>query len=375
MKTLILAASVAVTVIPTSRAASQDLPPIEIEAGVTTFRLTGQINLGVLFHDDGFEDETYGLVDNDNSSTRLAFEFESEVNEAVTVGGTFEFEYQPYASNVVNLENRDDPDYDLTDENIRKLELFFESDTLGTLSLGQGNMASDGTAQADLSGTTVVANSDIEDTAGGQLLRFSDGTLSEVSLGDDFDNLDGLSRLTRVRYDTPGLLDDRLTLSASYGQDVIGDDDANQYDLAATFEAETDAFTVEAAAAIARPGENTTRLSASASVLHGPTGLSATIAGARQDEDNVEGRYGYVKLGYEVDRLAIGSTAVSIDYYNSADLATEGSAASSFGLAVVQNVDRINTELFATVRSHEYDDDAGDYEDSTAILIGARFSF
>lgn len=119
-----------------------------------------------------------------------------------------------------------------------------------------------------------------------------------MAIGDDFDNLDGLGRLTRVRYDAPTLLDNRLTLSASYGQDAKAGDELNQYDIAAAHGAEAGNVAYgAAAAAYGFAGEDKTLVSGSASVLHGATGFSATVAGGRQDDGDVQGGYGYIKLG------------------------------------------------------------------------------
>ena len=164
-----------------------------------------------------------------------------------------------------------------------------ESARFGTLSFDQGDMASNESAKVDLSATTVVASSDIEDSAGGQLLRTEAGVLSDVAIGDDFDNLDGLGRLTRMRYDAPTLLDDRLTPSASYGQDAQAGHKLDQYDIAAAYGAELGDVTYGVAVAYGFAEEDETILSGSASVLHGPTGFSATVAGGRQDDGDLQG--------------------------------------------------------------------------------------
>jgi hypothetical protein len=44
-------------------------------------------------------------------------------------------------------------------------------------------------------------------------------------------------------------------------------------------------------------------------------------------------------------------------------------------VALVQNIDRANTQLWVTWRTYEYDDNVAAYEDSTAIFGGARFRF
>ena len=377
MKRVVLSATASL-VLPASVALAQDDDRgLRFAAGPATFTLTGQLNQGILFYDDGEGSEAYGSVDNDNSSSRLNLSFEAELSETATLGGTLEFKYQPYASDAVSQEGRGDPDFGVQDDDYRKAELFLETGA-GTFWLGQGDMASNETAEVDLSGTTVAANSDLEDVGGAQLFRLADGSLSEVSVDDAFDNLDGLSRIVRVRYDAPSLLDDRLTFSASYGQDRIADERTPQRDVAAFYEDEGEVLTVGAAAAYGWEGEDTTILDGSLSVLHEPTGLSATLAGGRQreeGEEDAQGGYGTLKLGYEADLIEAGSTALSVDAFRSGDRPEEGSEGTSYGLAVVQAVEAIGTEVYLAVRSYEYDDDAGGYGDATAVLVGARVRF
>lgn len=69
----------------------------------------------------------------------------------------------------------------------RRLEVFVNSDTYGRLLLGQGDTSSNNSSEVDLSGTVVVAYSNVADFAGGIQCQ-EDGDLSGVSIGDTFDN-------------------------------------------------------------------------------------------------------------------------------------------------------------------------------------------
>ena len=79
------------------------------------------------------------------------------------------------------------------------------------------------------------------------------------------------------------------------------------------------------------------------------------------------------------DFVSWGATAMSIDYYDGDDFFVTGDATSStsksWGLALVQNVDRANTELWLTLRQYDYSDDVASYEDGQAVFGGARFRF
>jgi len=60
-------------------------------------------------------------------------------------------------------------------------------------------------------------------------------------------------------------------------------------------------------------------------------GLSITLAAAYSDEQTVNSRYGYVKLGYQTDIFDLGTTAFSIDGYFGKDVAAGGSDSTAFG--------------------------------------------
>jgi hypothetical protein len=347
------------------------LPPVEADlGGGTTLRFSGQINMGALSYDDGGETSTYFPIDNDNSSSRARLQLFGHLGDW-SLEGIAEVEYQPFASNVVSQLD-DDPVWDFSRSNIRKLESIFRSERYGTFWLGQGSMASDGSAEVDLSGTTVIAYSSVSDTSGGHFFRLGDGTLSDITVGGAFNNFDGLSRKVRIRYDTPSFAG--FQLKASYGQDALNDDDASLYDVAGAYSGTLGDFELAGSVAYSwNDGNGVDRLSGSFSTLH-TSGLSITVAAGAQYADG-DGQYLYGKLGYQSGFFDIGSTAFSIDYYDGSDVAADGSDSSSVGLAVVQNFDAANLELWLTFRSYDYDDDVASYQSGQAIFGGARFRF
>ena len=70
---------------------------------------------------------------------------------------------------------------------------------------------------------------------------------------------------------------------------------------------------------------------------------------------------------------------MSIDYYSGDNFGVgdgvNSSSSESWGLALVQNIDRANTQLWLTWRTYEYSDDFASYEDASAIFGGASFRF
>jgi hypothetical protein len=355
-------------------AAAEGLEPIEYTFGDgTVIRFSGQINMGVLHYDDGQDDFT-NFVDNDNSSSRARLEIFSESDDGWKFEARLEAEYQPLASNVVSQLN-DSPNWDFPATNIRKAEVAFANEYFGKLWLGQGSMASDGTAEVDNSGTDVIAYSSLSDTAGGYFFRNSGNGLSDTTVGSAFSNFDGLGRKVRVRYDTPTF--HGFGLRTSYGEDALADKEFSLYDVAAWYSGDFDQIDLDAALGYAWNEEtDIDTLSGSISGLHKPTGISLTLAAAREfNDDGTEGRYGYAKLGYQRDFFDIGKTFFSVDYYFGNDIAADSSHSDSIGLAAVQNIDAYNLRLWALWRGYSYDDDADEYDDGQAVFGGALFKF
>ena len=89
----------------------------------------------------------------------------------------------------------------------------------------------------------------------------------------------------------------------------------------------------------------------------------------------MDGRYGYVKLGYQRDFFDVGKTAISVDAYYGEDILADGSDSTSFGAQFVQNFDYLQTEVYLGVRSYSYDETDDSFEDAVAVLTGARVRF
>ncbi len=355
-------------------ASAGGLAPLEVTLGDgTVVRFSGQLNMGVLHYDDGGDSYT-NFVDNDNSSSRVRWQGFMTGDDGGKMESNLEVEYQPLASNVISQLD-DEPNWDFPATNIRKAEVAFSNERFGKLWLGQGSMASDGSAEVDNSGTAIIAYASISDTAGGYFFRYSGDGLSDVAVGDAFNDYDGLSRKLRVRYDTPTFYG--FGLRTSYGENALAEEDIPLYDIAATYSGDFDAFKIDAALAYSHnDGSDTDIVSGSISGLHKPSGVSLTFAAANEDVGgNGGGYYGYLKLGYQHQFFDIGATSFSVDYYLGKDIAAAGSTSRSVGLAAVQAIDDYNLQLWALWRNYQYEDDAADYDDGQAVFGGAMFKF
>lgn len=330
--------------------------------------LSGQVNRGVLYVDNG-DSEEFFHVDNDNSSTRVRFIGEAPLNDEVKVGTQIEVQFESNSTAAIRI----DQDSPAGPNNFteRKLELYADSKTFGRLWVGQGDTASNGTSEQDISGTSVIGYSSIGDYAGG-IAFFNDQSQSlGPRIGQVFSNFDGLSRDDRLRYDTPRFSGFYASTSAV---------DGGSWDVAGRFAGDVGNTRIVAAASYANASsrQGFEQYSGSASVRF-PIGISLTGAiGQREIDDRNSGddpMFYYAKLGYTFNPLSFGSTSIAVDYAASDDLNQDGDEAQVYGAFLVQNFDKIATEFYMGVRNHELDRENADFDDIFAALTGARVKF
>ena len=338
--------------------------------------ISGHINKGVLAYDDGMQTLDYWLVDNANSSTRARLQIYTAFGDDFAAGATLEGQWTPYSTGSINQTNRGN--YGGSNASLRKAEVWIgdnaDADRFGKIWIGQGSMASDGATEIDLSGTEVVGYSGVGDLAGGQLFR-SAGTniLSTVMIDDAFSNLDGLSRLLRVRYDSPQIAG--FSLSGSYGTKVVPTASGKPgWDAALRYTQNKNNTLFQAGLAFADSGNGKRLVAGSASLLL-PSDINFTVAGGRSKSGGVTSRFIYGKVGYKARLNDAGVTALSVDYFHGQNFNSNGSRSRSYGLQIVQNFDYWKTELYLGLRRYEFSELANAYSDSVGIMSGARMKF
>jgi hypothetical protein len=329
----------------------------------------GQLNLGVISVDNG-ADENTTFTDNDNSNSRVGAIFRQDLAN----GGQFRFHFETAlgltgSSSISGEDDSFDENFRRTD--LRKLELIYQTATIGTFSFGQGSIATDSTAEADFSGTSVIAYSSLQDQAGSQAFALADGTTSGTSVGNAFSAFDG-SRRFRVRYDTPEYKGFALAISA--GEEVLasGNDD-EFYDVGLTYNRDYGDYKVAGRLGHSIRDSDEAFTLGSAAILHEPTGLSFALAGGSARESGAD--YIYAKAGLQRDWFSIGRTYLSADYYSGSDFAFSGSDSESFGIAVVQKVDAYNVELYASQRKFDVSGGGSNFQDVDVTFVGARWKF
>ncbi len=255
--------------------------------------IEGQVNRALLFYDDGNK-SAVRHVDNDASSTRLAFKGSAQATDDLKLGATIEVQFESNSSATVN--QADNTAVGTNSFTERKLEIYAASKRLGTVTIGQGSSASDGMTESDLSGTDLVGYSAVANS--GAALSFATSGTGAIAgnptVGGVFDNLDGLSRDDRLRYDTPNFKGIVLSTSSV---------DGGEWDIAASYSAAYDSLKVNSKIGYAnQSGTRTfpeTILGGSLSVAHNG-GLNLTLATARGDDSDStrdEQDFWYGKVG------------------------------------------------------------------------------
>ncbi len=344
--------------------------------------ISGQVSKSLMILDDGKTTRTT-IVDNDNSGTRFRMVGKGQINEAMSVGTNIEMEIQSNASNSIGVSSTStDADHGVGQTNFteRVAEVNFSHKQFGKLSLGQGPTASDGTAEADLSGTGIAIFPNATNGGEGTRLRTNNATgsaSSTATVGSFFDSHDGLSRNDRIRYDTPTFAG--LSLATSF---VAG----GATDLAAFYAGKFGGVTVNAAGSYifnngtrssSRTHDEDSQWTISASALHdsglsigGAYGTSETDTTTR--DDLVEWS---VRAGYKANLTSMGSTNFGIQWVQSENIIANNDEGEALAVGVVQNISDAGTELYASGTFYSMDRTNTNFEDVSVFNIGARIKF
>ncbi|AUI69570.2 porin [Beggiatoa leptomitoformis] len=329
-----------------------------------------------------------------------------------------EVEYLSNSSSEVDINQTKSVDHNGFSE--RTLEFYAESATLGRLSLGQGSMASNDTAEYDLNSSSLAGMYSFGADFGANLsFRDADTKAKIATIGQVHSNFDGLDRDDRIRYDTPSFGGLTLSVAAST---------AEKWDAGITFQRTFGPIDLALGLGYGNVGDseaylyeddegNTYQLykhvySASFSILHTPSGLSMTLAGGGLSNDsltttikdlpsNVSDTLGdnredtdpfswSAKLGYAIDATSIGKTSFGLSYNRTEDYRTClgydsvnntdvflscGDKYSSYGFGLVQAIDKASTEIYFGARNHQLESAGLNPDDILTIYSGARVKF
>lgn len=340
-------------------------------------RWWAQVNRAALYADNGTDSEWFH-VDNDSIPSRfgVAGDYKPEAWNGWTFGGQIELGFKSDNSTEVVF-GGPDPEFKVDG---RKIEAYAKNKKYGALAVGQGDMASNGTAEEDLSGTYVAAYSQVRFAAASLVFAPRDAAplpAAEESAGtnvpprpptvkDVFNNFDGLHRDDRIRYDAPVWRGFAASASAA-GEE--------NFDAALRHSLEIGRHKLASAVAFARKGAGVDQYSGSCSLLLG-CGLNFTAAVGGQDvEDERSPLSFYGKIGYKLDWFTAGATMLAVDYARNEEMAQAGDVAESYAVVFNQRLDPLNAEFYATARNYVLDREGADYDDLFVFLSGVKLAF
>ncbi|TCL09164.1 hypothetical protein BXY66_1209 [Shimia isoporae] len=337
-------------------------------------RFYGFFNLVVAGVDDGFTTNTQ-LADNSNAPSRLGFWWENAVG-----AGTLKFNFETalgirQASNLSQI----DPDpnfFNYSRGSLRKVEFIYEGN-FGKVYVGQGSMATDSIAGADLSGNDFISTRSISDISAGYAFRQTGTGTPGPTVGSTFADFDG-ARLGRLRYDSP-TFGGGFFVGASVGENILtsGNDDLN-YDIALWYASENGGMKYAGRLGAAwvdgqngNPDNNS--VVGSFSALHLDSGVNGTIAAGWRDNSGLGSNYIYTKLGIRRDWMAWGETRLSADFFWGGDYVSAGDDSFTWGIQGTQVVENANMELYLSYRQHSYDVAGTSYENIGVWGLGGRW--
>ena len=331
-----------------------------------TFMVSGQLNRAFNVMNDS-KGTDYYPVDNSTSPSRLKFVGARKLDADLSLGTRIELGIAPDISSQVSQTNQSPGTW--FDQ--RWTEISFTTG-YGKISLGKGDTASNGTAEVDLSRTDVIQYASIADIAGGMLFRqtLKPYSLTTVKVSDVFQDRDGLSRQSRIRYDTPEC--HGLTFACSLVTH-------QRSDAAIFWSANKPGFKTAAAFAVSNPeiDGHDLQYDGSFSVLNPGSGLNLTLSGGLEEREvQTNASNLYAKIGWIAKINEYGDTAFGIDYTKSKNLPMPEDSAHSEGFAVIQFWDCISTEVYFLYRRYVLDRESGlEVGDIPIYSFGVRVKF
>jgi len=294
------------------------------------------------------------LADNARAPTGAALRVERDAQFGVTMGAVAE----GFLSLNGSERLRYDGDHRVVDAALRRLEVTADHDRIGRLAVGYGPMATDGTLEADLSGTAIVTGADLgriggafeyDESGVGRRIRYRDAAL----------DVDGLGRDIRAAWTSPNWDGVTLSAAADWSADLdvalryagaVGDD----WRLAAAF---------GYAKGVESPRNGDGGLWSTSASIRAPWGSSLTIAGAApdpmrplfRDKDKAEFFY-YAKIGQSFDLFDFGTTALSFDYGFTQWRRQVGEDVEKYGVAATQALWDDRLSLYAALHTSDLDE-------------------
>lgn len=383
--------------------------------------LYGWVNRAIMHTDDGHQQSTL-FVDNSFNPSTLGVKSMGHLNKCVMFGGVLEGQFSPNRSRMVSQIDQVNESSDVV--LVNRADTWIDGGVWGKLSLGYGDAASYKIMQMSYARTAdTVSSVEVQNLAGGMLFHNSalatGATISDPSVNAVFnvpngvgsiDSLNGRhSSKNRIRWDSDKW--NGLQLSASFGSvqkrdanfDPVGiySPSTRQYtDVALRYEGNfcdfmlsgavawaqytRDGLTTEGARVVGAGTRGQRLWAGSIAGEHKCTGINVAVAYGNQRKissafDN--SKVWFFQVGDSFGWTHYGKTNVVLDYYYGKDALSNGDNAKSYSLGFVQDFNKVNTSVYATVRGYQYNNGtnligvATNYDKVWAASAGFLFKF
>ena len=339
--------------------------------------VSGHINRAISIVDNG---TTSGFmhVTSNFSRTRVRWIGTGKINDDLSIKTHIELGNSSSVGNKQHLGSGKDEN-GAAALDTRFVEFQITSKSLGKIYMGQGASGSESISEGSLDGTGIISLSGNSGLIGGGEIWQNNNAAADLggktrTVGNTINNLDGLGRRDRIRYDTPKFAGFQVTMSHG---------NAESRDVALRYGSSFGGVKVKAAVGWWDQGESggeNSGVSGHLSVLL-PFGLTLTVAAGDQDNDTVDSHkddtaWRYGKIGYKFSGLEMGQTRLFVDYSQTENAALANDEGSYWGLGVVQILEPLGAELYAVYNQFSYEiPNVADPDDIDRFAVGARFKF
>ena len=371
--------AIAAPVAPSVNAADDTLK----SGNKNSLTISGQVVRALFYADDGLDEQSF-QSDGGITSSRVRWVAKGTVDANVTMGATMELNAplsNPQGSMTLNNGLSAGASVDSATQTawgVRHQFIWVNHKRMGKISLGQTNSASNGRSETTFSGVNMAADSGgVTFGSGNRFIDTTAGTqsISAVTVGSSFTNLDGRSRTDVLRYDTPRFSGLALAVSAIAGGD---------FDVGADYRAKTGAIKIRIQAQYNDNHGTSATIASSTSIsgaaLH-DSGLNAAFQTGWQSRDGnaSAGRddphFWAFDVGYRMKIFKIGPTNFSFIMNTSENAQQTNSDARSVGVTAAQIFSPIGANMALTYKNYAFDTATNNFDDIDVISLQTVFQF
>ena len=346
-----------------------------------SLKVTGQFSTEASMVDDGFS-QRVRHSDANYSSSRFRFLADTKVNANLKVRGVAEIAMNDARNSASNAEGAAHGGRSGNDMQTRKTELIFTHNQLGRVYMGAGSAGADGVMNINTHGVYSSLPGFMGLIASGHQFKEDKHTLSGLSLGGQFADLDFNSRQQRIRYDTPNIGGFMVTMSHSDDQTV---------EAALRFSGKALGSKIKAGAGIAHAtgsGEAFEhQIGAQISMAH-KSGIGftmgcgfqkrnaqVTVAGVQEQDNDRSGCHtqGHFKRKFN----SLGASTIVVEYDQKENMQNYGDVAKGIGVNFHQHITAAALEVWVKYSNFDVDRDVGNAEVKgiDIVSLGTRMKF